>query len=206
MSESKSEPEHEIVFSLKNNDELSKDLIVEENYKILFCDSEIDEDSKEQCIYISSSDNEVNQHNHETKILLTKHEENHKTYKCEKCDTIFLKDEQLKKHNRVIHGERPYKCHVCDRTFEFGGHLRAHHLAHSGEKPSFKCDKCDKAFTTNYYLRRHKKTHSDEKPFKCDLCNKKFNQNQYLKSHKRSHKNKKRNAICVISRLLIIVP
>lgn len=60
-------------------------------------------------------------------------------------------------HQMPTHGpQRPYKCDHCDSTFLRESHLKAHARTHLNDQDkTLACDSCDKRFWTSQHLRKH---------------------------------------------------
>ena len=73
---------------------------------------------------------------------LRRHEQTHtneKQHQCEKCDKSFIRNADLKRHEKQVHERRAaqqeYKCNTCGETFYNLAPFRAHQqTAHT--KPS----------------------------------------------------------------------
>ncbi|CAI4221496.1 unnamed protein product [Auanema sp. JU1783] len=83
-------------------------------------------------------------------------------YQCTKCDKIFLKLEQAKRHEVRVHGD----------------------VAILKEKKVFACDECTKVYPTNTQLRDHKRVfHQNIRMFQCNTCQMKFGRAGGLRRH-----------------------
>ena len=74
----------------------------------------------------------------------------------------------LRVHLKSHSGEKSFKCNQCDSAYVRASALRVHRKIHIGEK-SYKCDQCDFASSRADCLKTHSKTHSGEKSHKCNL-------------------------------------
>jgi uncharacterized Zn-finger protein len=82
------------------------------------------------------------------------------SHKCEQCDLVFTRKQNLKIHRDSKHSDKAsVVCEVCNKTFSHKKLLRQHNIIHSGEK-NYKCLCCDKAFGQSHVMRNHiKKLH-----------------------------------------------
>ncbi|XP_075156478.1 uncharacterized protein LOC142229784 [Haematobia irritans] len=94
-----------------------------------------------------------------------------KYYKCEYCESAYVKPSDLQKHVAAKHisdASGEYKCHHegCSRTYAYERNLRQHILiAHEGKK--FECTEtnCGKVFSSLQNLQKHvKRDHVPDKP------------------------------------------
>ena len=81
-------------------------------------------------------------------------------FSCSKCDKIFCKPDQLKRHNK-IHTMK-HSCTDCGKRFYDTTKLRIHERSHTQEKP-FNCDMCKKGFSDKGNMKRHEKSCAKEK-------------------------------------------
>ncbi|CAH3145079.1 unnamed protein product, partial [Porites lobata] len=51
-----------------------------------------------------------------------------------------------------------HRCDICDKIFSRLDNLKTHQLIHNGEKP-YECTRCEKRFTQKSALNRHRKAH-----------------------------------------------
>ena len=74
----------------------------------------------------------------------------------EKCNSKFNREDQLKRHKDVKHGnvKKKHLCGVCGNSFNYKDSLKKYYLIHAGKKPH-KCAKCKSSFR--------------QKEFFCDL-------------------------------------
>ena len=105
-------------------------------------------------------------------------------FSCNLCEALFEKKKQLNSHKNITHNDRKkYSCSDCPKTFKTSSGLKQHILRHKGEKP-FKCGNCDASFTTKAHLQSHSLLHSNEYPFECESCASRFRDVGQLKKHR----------------------
>ncbi len=110
--------------------------------------------------------------------------------KCETCQRVFKRRENLTAHVRTHTGEKPFKCGSCDKRYAFRQSLDVHLKTHTGEKP-YECEICGWAFSVRGNLNAHKSVHSDERPYKCGMCELSFKLNSRLRQHLKTHSGEK---------------
>ncbi|XP_058066218.1 zinc finger protein 613-like [Anopheles bellator] len=113
------------------------------------------------------------------------------SYKCQSCDTIFVKEYQLNAHEQFC---KRYTCIDCELVYsnlkEFISH-RKHHKPTKRNNPeqdgeSYQCTDCSKCFPTEVAVDRHiANVHYAPKLFICDVCSKSFRQKKNYDYHKR---------------------
>jgi hypothetical protein len=104
------------------------------------------------------------------KIRTHKDQTTERSYKCDKCDRVFVQPCQLKCH-ALIHGEKTFPCTFpgCQRAFRSKGELVVHLRVHNDERP-FLCEQCSYAARTRQQLVRHQRTHTGERRYNCEYC------------------------------------
>ena len=108
-------------------------------------------------------------------------------HKCDLCEYVSTRSNDLVTHKRTHTGDKPYKCDFdrCDYAC-----AQSSSLVHTGDKP-YKCDLCDFACALSGTLVSHKRTHTGEKPYKCDICGYVCTMSSSLVTHKRTHTGEK---------------
>lgn len=107
--------------------------------------------------------------------------------KCDLCENVFEKKQDLLIHERVHHGEEPYKCNHCSLSFR-SSRIRAEHIRYNHTTDKHKCAVCESIYGRNYDLKRHvDRTHFA--PFTCKLCKKSFPEYYNLTAHLETHNN-----------------
>ena len=114
------------------------------------------------CNHVSKSATDHKKHADE------KHSEFQKdSKKCQNCDDLFQKEEELKKHEIEKHGNKMLM---------------------------IPCDECTYVAKNTEDFLRHVKHHTSERRFQCEVCNKITNSIEELRQHiKRAHNDEKTN-------------
>ncbi|KAJ9595700.1 hypothetical protein L9F63_013113 [Diploptera punctata] len=132
-----------------------------------------------------------------------------KIFTCEKCNTTFENEGELKAHllshpvdeisfctlckkvfvdsyKLSVHLLNHQTCEICGKMVKSKVRLERHMVTHTNERP-FKCDICEKRFSFKSNLKRHLIIHTGEKPYTCEICNKAFNDLSSRNSHRKTH-------------------
>ena len=124
---------------------------------------------------------------------LRKHGLRHTTerIKCNLCDKSYKAEEDLKRHIENIHTQKHigrWKCKTCKKECAQRVSMVIHEKKHEGLE--YKCLVCGKNFMCKYRLAYHTKRQHDESEtkFKCNVCDKKFAHKSGLYNHKKIHK------------------
>ncbi|XP_056632942.1 PR domain zinc finger protein 15-like isoform X1 [Diorhabda sublineata] len=127
--------------------------------------------------------------NHKTNLII--HRKRHKQsekYNCPICNKILGSYKTYRKHTK-IHEGCSYKCDICDRIFMRSDNLKVHkesvHFAAGKET----CEICKKSFKTKNLLKKHIKLHDSTAEVKCQYCPLKYKQLKYLKQHIKNQHN-----------------
>ncbi|XP_058066770.1 zinc finger protein 62-like isoform X2 [Anopheles bellator] len=113
------------------------------------------------------------------------------SYKCQSCDTIFVKQYQLNAHEQFC---KRYKCVDCEHIFSDLKQLISHRKQHKATKrgspeqggQAHQCTECSKSFPTEEAVDRHiAYVHYPENFFMCDICAKSFKKKSDYNIHKR---------------------
>lgn len=119
----------------------------------------------------------------------SKHDNIRHAYKCNVCDAIFTRFDDLKTHANV-HNTAPgggngtrerLVCDVCGLCYKGRRSLKNHIRKHNA--PRFHCSTCQKSFYTRFELAAHSQTHSNMKGFFCSICGRSFAYKITLKRH-----------------------
>lgn len=65
--------------------------------------------------------------------------------RCDVCNQLYSRKDNLRAHQRVHNGEKPYKCNDCGASFRWLGALRTHQATHKPDSSS--CDQNDLSST-----------------------------------------------------------
>ena len=88
-----------------------------------------------------------------------------------------------------------YPCAVCPKSYSRLDNLRVHERAVHG-KVKVKCMTCKKQFSSHLALRKHEVTHSEDRPHRCSVCDMRFKRVDAMRTHQRdvhecrAHKHK----------------
>ncbi|XP_044742915.1 uncharacterized protein LOC123305297 [Chrysoperla carnea] len=109
-----------------------------------------------------------------------------KPYKCNQCQSAFIRQNDYVSHMNSHRNIKPYTCNHCGRQFIRKYNCQRHVREHERDK-SHKCTVCNKEFHRSYYLREHLRVHSGDRPFSCHICGKtsttKSNHNKHMRIH-----------------------
>lgn len=103
--------------------------------------------------------------------------------------THMLKRHSIKMKQNLRKTENRFKCYKCNKVFPRKQQLRKHLFVHSERRPWI-CEVCKKGFKMKMTLKQHKKIHQPEKEFKCGVCGKAFNFKCNLTKHLTIHEKK----------------
>ncbi|XP_059171073.1 uncharacterized protein LOC131952446 [Physella acuta] len=128
---------------------------------------------------------------------LVRHEASHHgAFKCDLCDRIFIRKEELNWHTPVcttrqkIQQEGSAPCETCGEVFSEWLAFKEHHMTHTHPH---RCDKCGKRFIKIGTLHNHKceaigETGADQTNLlACEICQKTFKNERYLSRHLSLH-------------------
>ncbi len=124
------------------------------------------------------------------------HNPNRPTFKCDKCEKLFVDKSYLAMHHRLIHGSIKPKleCPTCHKFISSKGNLKRHLQTHGENQPKIECETCKARYSCMSSLRKHiKLVHSEDKvlyPYACSKCPRKFshkgNRDKHLITHMHS--------------------
>ncbi|XP_038214984.1 oocyte zinc finger protein XlCOF6-like [Zerene cesonia] len=115
-------------------------------------------------------------------------------YYCGVCQKKFLKEKNLKAHNKShqTNTGNSFSCGKCKETFGSEHDLNIHSALHTkGNK--WTCNKCLKEFEDRSRLRRHVRRHFECKRYACERCDKQFAELCALRRHARVHTGERRD-------------
>lgn len=120
------------------------------------------------------------------------------TFKCDKCEYIGKKKENLKEHTKRMHRNR-FLCDVCLKPFGLHKDL-LRHTRHVHTNPAYHCEVCDKSYKFSRAYKEHMQSHKEDyiKPqFECEICHKTFSTKYVLTEHiKSEHLGMKKSFVC----------
>lgn len=119
------------------------------------------------------------------KDSLIKHLQSPHSYKCEFCDFTSNSKENTKRHLALHTASRQFICELCGVAFFTFGALNEHFVYVHSQLRQFQCDKCDQSFKTNRSLTRHLQAHSDVRPHACH-CGQSYKRLAHLRRHQNS--------------------
>ena len=123
---------------------------------------------------------------------------NKKIIACDRCDSAFLRNTDLKKHLACVHEKRrPHACTYkdCQSRFFFAKDLKKHiSTVHERNKP-YACPKCGQKFGKREHMTSHvRRVHEKLKPFRCRVCKVPLASKYNLQGHLKTYSHKQRVA------------
>lgn len=119
-------------------------------------------------------------------------------YKCDKCEYVGKKKENLREHTQRMHRSK-FSCEVCKKQFGLHKDL-LRHTRHVHTNPAFHCKICDKFYKFSRAYKEHMLSHEENyvKPqFECEVCHKVFSTKYVLTAHVKSeHLGMKKSFMC----------
>ena len=107
-------------------------------------------------------------------------------HSCTLCTLSFKRPNDLKRHFKILTGEKAFKCKVCGYASR-QNRIKEHMVKHTGEKPN-RCSICNFLCSFRTGLKRHMLKHTAEKSNKCTKCNFSCTFPSSLKRHDKVHK------------------
>lgn len=110
-------------------------------------------------------------------------------YRCETCDKVYPKWNQLQRHIRTHDDDKPFRCTVCNDSFNIEANLKLHlatHPQNDNRQPT--CPECGKTFTRTASLKAHIILHVKEESLMCTECGDEFSLQGQLVRHMREHR------------------
>ena len=114
-----------------------------------------------------------------------------KSFHCEMCSQIFVRESNLDIHISKFHNSGvPFQCESCNSTFTYLLRFKEHKmLVHEG-KQLFKCKLCNHFFQQKINLKKHTwVVHENKRPFRCGICSLSFGQRVHVKRHYEKYHN-----------------
>jgi len=95
---------------------------------------------------------------------------------------------QLRRHNLLVHHDRPYLCDVCGRSYRHRASLTEHVMrAHSEGSRPYLCELCGASFAAPQSLHRHRvSAHVELRRYSCAACGKRFSCSYNRREHELS--------------------
>ena len=96
-------------------------------------------------------------------------------YRCETCDKVFQKWNQLQRHIKTHDDDKPFRCTQCNDSFNVEDNLKLHMATHpqnDNRQPT--CPECGKTFTRTASLKAHIILHVKEENLMCTECGDEF--------------------------------
>lgn len=136
-------------------------------------------------------------------MIIHKHNDDPRPYKCDLCRKGFKMLKSLKNHLAQIHkfaSDEESVCDLCGETFPTRATLGYHVARTHKEREVFTCEVCNKELLTKYSLKMHMNMVHTELPetekFPCDQCNYVGVKQRYLELHKLQHADAKDKPKC----------
>ncbi|CRK86918.1 CLUMA_CG000739, isoform A [Clunio marinus] len=107
-------------------------------------------------------------------------------YKCDRCESSFFSNGDLRKHELQFHKDdiKPHQCNICGRRFLVRRRLDLHMETHRENRTKdHHCDICKTSYFHIEALHSHILRYHEDKPFSCTKCGKSFKLEQNLKIH-----------------------
>jgi hypothetical protein len=148
-------------------------------------------------------------HSVSLKRHMMSHEDKQKEYKCNECESVFTRKDNLQLHKKKIHGlvsikvemvevfrgeGDKFKCQICHEVFagpKGDQKLIAHLARKCKSRQQWDCNDCKKNFSTKFNLDQHRRVFHDkthQSPLSCEICDFVTNHKTSLARHvKRWH-------------------
>nr|XP_015801605.2 zinc finger protein 287 [Nothobranchius furzeri] len=147
---------------------------------------------KSSDIEVSGDDEEDDDVNLNSKVLVCKHETgdedndwNDGRASTSSCDDRG-KGSTLNNHIRVHEGQKPLICKICEQQFSHKSQLNSHMKIYMRQK-HFACNICDQSFISKRNLKKHEEVHIGQNPLACKICKQTFSHKSHLTHHMRVH-------------------
>lgn len=110
-------------------------------------------------------------------------------YKCETCEKVFPKWNQLQRHIRHHEEDKPHQCIHCPASFNIIENLKLHEATHVEEGQRPQCPECSKKFSRVASLKAHIMLHEREESLMCAECGDEFALQAQLDRHLKEHRD-----------------
>ena len=96
-------------------------------------------------------------------------------------------------HVKYVHGKHQFLCNLCDSVFNRNENLKKHiKTKHGASGPQlFPCIQCDYKAMQKSHLTRHVKFTHESQEFPCDYCDKVYGRKDKLNAHVKKYHSKK---------------
>ena len=130
--------------------------------------------------------------NQETSEIIKKEKKSDETFRCPRCEQMYIDQLDLWKHIQSAHDGRKYACDQCESSYVQHSHLRKH-VKSQHEGVRHRCYWCNKQFTRKCNMEAHIRivhhVHDDEDfaedvaKFVCKKCDQPFKKYSNLTRH-----------------------
>ncbi|XP_045204446.2 zinc finger protein 652-like [Mercenaria mercenaria] len=147
---------------------------------------------------LKENQTDVGKKKRKKKKKMAKIEDENTEFKCDKCEYIGKKKENLREHTQRMHRNK-FSCETCKKQFGLHKDL-LRHTRHVHTNPAYHCKICDKFYKFSRAYKEHMLSHEENyvKPqFECEICHKVFSTKYVLTAHVKSeHLGMKKSFMC----------